>query len=47
MNNLLIKNINIIYAFQNFHGDVYIEDGKIKAGGDSVWAKLRKMLLKR
>ena len=33
MNNLLIKNVNIIDAFQNFHGDVYIEDGKIKEIG--------------
>lgn len=33
MNNLLIKNVNIIDTFQNFHGDIYIEEGIIKEVG--------------
>ena len=28
--NLLIKNVNVIDAFQNFNGDVYVENGVIK-----------------
>jgi len=34
--NLLIKNVNVIDAFQNFFGDVYIEDGKIKEIGNEI-----------
>lgn len=34
--NLLIKNVNVIDAFQNFFGDVYIEDGKIKEIGNGI-----------
>ncbi|ATD55385.1 dihydroorotase [Clostridium chauvoei] len=34
--NLLVKNANVIDAIQNFHGDIYIENGKIKEIGKSL-----------
>ena len=36
MNSLLIKNANIIDAFQNFQGDIYIKDGIIKEIGKEL-----------
>ena len=36
MSNLLIKNVNVVDAFQNFHGDVYIENGIIKEVGQDL-----------
>ena len=36
MSNLLIKNVNVVDAFQNFHGDVYIENGIIKEVGQDI-----------
>ena len=36
MSNLLIKNVNVVDAFQNFHGDVYIENGIIKEVGQGL-----------
>lgn len=36
MSNLLIKNVNVVDAFQNFHGDVYIESGIIKEVGQDL-----------
>lgn len=34
--NLLIKNANVIDAMQNFYGDIYIEEGKIKEIGKEL-----------
>ncbi|GAB6167565.1 dihydroorotase [Clostridium carnis] len=34
--NLLVKNANIIDSTQNFFGDIYIEDGKIKSIGSNL-----------
>ena len=34
--NLLIKNVNVVDAFQNFIGDVYIENGIIKEISQSI-----------
>lgn len=34
--NLLIKNVNIIDCCENFYGDIYIEDGKIKEIGQNI-----------
>ncbi len=36
MSNLLIKNVNVVDAFQNFHGDVYVENGRIKEIGQDL-----------
>lgn len=36
MGNLLIKNVNVVDAFQNFHGDVYVENGIIKEVGQDL-----------
>lgn len=36
MNSLLIKNVNVVDAFQNFNGDVYIEEGIIKEVAVSI-----------
>lgn len=36
MSNLLIKNVNVVDAFQNFHGDVYIENGIIMEVGQDL-----------
>ena len=34
--NILIKNANVVDSSQNFIGDVYIENGKIKELGTSI-----------
>ena len=36
MNSLLIKNVNVVDAFQNFYGDVYIENGIIHEIGRNI-----------
>ena len=36
MSNLLMKNVNVVDAFQNFHGDVYVENGRIKEIGQDL-----------
>ncbi len=36
MSNLLIKNVNVVDAFQNFYGDVYVENGIIKEVGQDL-----------
>ena len=36
MSNLLIKNVNVVDAFQNFHGDVFVENGIIKEVGQDL-----------
>ena len=39
MNSLLIKNVNVVDAFQNFYGDVYIKNGIINEIGRSIVKK--------
>ena len=39
MKSLLIKNVNMVDAFQNFRGDVYIENGVISEIGRSITKK--------
>jgi dihydroorotase len=36
MSSLLIKNVNVVDTFQNFNGDIYIENGTIKEIGQSL-----------
>lgn len=36
MSSLLIKNVKVVDAFQNFNGDIYIENGTIKEIGQSL-----------
>ena len=36
MSSLLIKNVNVIDAFQNFNGDIYIENGIIREVGQAL-----------
>ena len=39
MNSLLIKNVNVVDAFQNFYGDIYIKNGIINEIGRSIVKK--------